>query len=117
MRGLTLFCSHLLLRSSHSASLCRGGDGASLAAVELLDQEGQNAEVSVTEKVKEALRRPRRAQREGDKEKEKERPEAKEAKGEKQERKGRPGEGRRRRRRPPSQKERPTSGEQNAEQA
>jgi len=95
----------------------RVGDGAPLAAIELLDQEGQKAEVSVTEKVKKALRRPIRAQREGDREKEKEKPEAKEAKAQKQERKGKPGEGRRRRRRPPRQKERPASGEQNAEQA
>ncbi|MDH7499804.1 MAG: 50S ribosomal protein L17 [candidate division NC10 bacterium] len=95
----------------------RVGDGAPLAAIELLDQEGQKAEVSVTEKVKKALRRPRRGQKEGDKEKEKEKPEAKESKSEKQEGKGRLKEGRRRRPRPPRQKERPSGGEQSAEQA
>jgi len=81
----------------------RAGDGAPLAAIELLDQEGQKAEVSVKERVKRALRRPRGAKKGGDREK----PEAKVAEKEK---KGNPGEGRRKPR-PPKHKERPATGE------
>jgi len=100
----------------------RVGDGAPLAAIELLDQEGQKAEVSVKEKVKRALRSPGGAKREGGKEKEK--PEAKgakEAKAGEKERKEKPAEGRRRRRRrpprPPREKERGAPGGQNADRA
>jgi large subunit ribosomal protein L17 len=96
----------------------RAGDGAPLAAIELLDQEGQKAEVSVTEKVKKAFRRRRGAR--GGEGREKAKPEAKEAPGGEQEKKGKPGEGRRRRRRPPrpaKEKETGAPGGQNADQA
>jgi len=84
----------------------RAGDGAPLAAIELLDQEGQKAEVSVKEKVKRALRRPRGAKKGGGREK----PEAKVGKGAGKEKKGNPGEGRRKPR-PPKHKERPATSE------
>ena len=89
----------------------RAGDGAPLAAIELLDQEGKKAETPVKEKAKRGLRRPKAAKKEGGKEK----PETKEAKGEK-EKKGKPAEGRRKAR-PPKAEEKKPSAEQSAEQA
>jgi len=85
----------------------RVGDGAPLAAIELLDQEGQKAEASVKEKVKKALRRPRGTRTEGEREKQ----QAKEVKGSEKEKRGRPGQGRRRKPPPPKAKEKQVSGD------
>jgi len=86
----------------------RAGDGAPLAAIELLDQESQKAELSVKEKVKKALRRPKAAKRGGGKEK----PETKGAEKEKEgkEKKGKPAEGRRKAH-PPKPKEKQATGD------
>ncbi len=89
----------------------RAGDGASLAAIELLDREGKKAEAPVKEKAKRGLRKPKASKKEGGKEK----PEAKEAKGEK-EKKGKPAGGKRSVRPPKAEKRQPPA-EQSAEQA
>jgi len=88
----------------------RAGDGAPLAAIELLDQEGKKAEAPAKEKPKRSLRKPKAFKKESGKEK----PEAKEAKGEK-EKKGKPAEGKRSAR-PPKTKKRQPPAEENAGQ-
>lgn len=85
----------------------RVGDGAPLAAIELLDQEGQKAEASVKDRVKKALRRPRGTRTDGEREKQ----QAKEVKGSEKEKRGRPGQGRRRKPPPPKAKEKQVSGD------
>jgi len=90
----------------------RAGDGAPLAAIELLDQKGEKAEASAPEKkkVKRSLWRPKGAKKEGGKET----AEAKAAKG-KKEKKEKPAEGGRRASPPKAQKARPPV-EQSTEQ-
>jgi large subunit ribosomal protein L17 len=89
----------------------RPGDGAPLAAIELLDHEGKKAEAPGKEKPKRGLRKPKASKKEGGKEK----PEAKEAKGEK-EKKGKPAQGKRSVR-PPKAEKKQSPAEENAEQA
>lgn len=92
----------------------RVGDGAPLAAIELLDREEEKkSETSITEKAKKVFRRPGAAKRGGGKEK----PVAKaETKAKDKEKKAKPAEGRRKPT-PPRQKEKPVPEVKNAEQA
>jgi large subunit ribosomal protein L17 len=89
----------------------RAGDGAPLAAIELLDQVKEKSETPARGKTKKSLRKPKASKKESAQEK----PEAKEAKGEK-EKKGKPAEGKRGAR-PPKTEKRQRPAEQNGGQA
>jgi large subunit ribosomal protein L17 len=91
----------------------RVGDGAPLAAIELLDREEEKkSETSITEKARKVLRRPRAAKREGGKEK----PAKADAKAKDKEKKAKPAEGKRKPH-PPRQKEKQVPEVKNAGQA